>query len=730
MVFFEVFTPFPQCTYPFLPSNSSDPDNCDLTFAGAFPAHARALRAFGVVWSLGLLAASASELLGNTALSVERSRRRGQRTSWLREWWAMRTFKGRALAALTVLLAVNVVRAIDIRGSAGLIPVALELALDQLGVILSALIGALYTMSVTGVVMNRRRARRRVALHMSAGVAAFLALGMPLFVVVFAILDGLPGKAGAIVFACRMVVLGFYTTAAGAIASMYTLPEWRRVLFPTDVLPHTAPPEALRSSVGLVAGAGSAEVAGSTTAPSQPWTSGASDSDSTKMARSTARGPARGAKDHASVMHLDGSSASVAQDLLFSAPAVPPAPAPHPNGPIRIFSVSNSMEFSVHARDSLSIFSSSAQPRLEPLRPPFPVTLPPFPASLPSPACDSQLLSSSTPVPSATDVQLSAAEQLSATEASAADQQLSVPDGAALAVSGVSNPPVPPLPALRGFPTTDTVSTDGASQRTYAGGSEIYGFVRAPAPQLRRLPPTAATEHMSANLRGRVSGVVLRIMAVSIMINFFLCAGGIAIAVLGAVSFAAEHPASLTVTSVTPVAFWTSFNMIVTFWTLPLLMLLVISNGAMAVIPLKIFGAVATTCCGAPPPQPLRRGYSRRRRLSGSARVAAPVSTTARGVEASPVQASTAGIPLVTPVRGRAAAVGIAACSDSAAEAESRATPAPQGQLPGITTPPRPRIALPAASIVVSEQLTPIAEERDASSDFSRSEMGTAALRY
>jgi hypothetical protein len=83
----------------------------------------------------------------------------------------------------------------------------------------------------------------------------------------------------------------------------------------------------------------------------------------------------------------------------------------------------------------------------------------------------------------------------------------------------------------------------------------------------------------------------------------------------------------------------------------------------------------------------------------------------------------------MTPVRGRAAAVGIAACSESAAEAESRALPTSQGQLLGMPSPPRPRIALPVAPIVVSEQLTPIAEERDASSDFSRSEMGTAAMR-
>ena len=258
MALFHVRTPFETCTYPWLPSNVSNPTRCDQTFADYDIEEYRIMRTIAIAWNTVLLFLVFLELYGTVQMSVDRARRYGQRTSFWRKLRAMTasSYKSATKLALVSLVAMNLVRASDIRGSGGVIPPPLSLLLDELGNANSFVVVILYALSVTAAV---ERSHMQVKGRFSPdppGLQKYLLTCVPGLYVVLAFCDGIPGITGAPFFMARSMLIALYTSFTGATVALRILPVWYRVVFsrPVEPLPVTVGEQLTVASTVVLSG--------------------------------------------------------------------------------------------------------------------------------------------------------------------------------------------------------------------------------------------------------------------------------------------------------------------------------------------------------------------------------------------------------------------------------------------------------------------------------------------
>ena len=687
--YYTLETPFSGCPYPLLG------DSCNETYASKSPRIFFALRVFGVIWSGTLLLATALEVYGVVLQAVDHAHRRGQRTSRVKQWCSMRSYKARAIHSLALLCAVNVVRAIDVRGSSGILPAALELVLDQVAVILSTLIASCYVLSVLGIVTSRTLVGDDGAgvNRALARLVPWVAFAVPAIVLVLAALDGLPGKAGVYAFSTRFVVLGCFATVTGVFAASRSLPTWRQLLFQRAVAPSLVRPAAPRRLSYV--GSGSAGALGGSMTPV-----------------------------HA-LRRLSG-DATVLDDSAGQVPRLLPPPSAlgmhntrGPDGSSSDAYGLNLMDTGRSAAGEITVSTTTA-----PMSQIFSQRNYVVPATEPA----------LTP-PAASATLMASAPQLGH---DVAPQALSIPPGstsASVQTDGVrTSGPQDTLGGVAAALEFNTETNEGTTN-----GSQVYGGLDSevanvvtgawyPGVFVRRQQNFASAdsspELSSDNLR-RVSGPVLRVMIASVVVNLMLFGIGIVLILFGAISFSSNHPASLLVQSPEPAAFWASFNMICSFWAIPPLMLCVLSSGAMRVAPYRYARAVAVAfrCMKARPaiiPRP-----SRRRRSSdlGSARVAAPLADAPKLQP--PATLKLADLPdTVTPIYSVAPSQPLAPAAIPGVA--SSAMPMVSGvRMAGNGLPLR---KISPAIIVVSEPLAPITEEEggrgDLSGELSRTDAG------
>lgn len=237
MALFHVRTQFETCTYPWLPSNASGV--CDQTFADFDIEEYRILRTIAIAWNTVLLLLVFLELYGTVQMSVDRARRYGQRTSFWRKLRAMTasSYKSATKLALVSLVAMNLVRASDIRGSGGVIPPPLSLLLDELGNANSFVVVILYALSVTAAVERSQIQFKGRFRPDPPGLQKYLLTFVPGLYVVLAFCDGIPGITGAPFFMARSMLIALYTSFTGATVALRILPVWYRVVFSRAVEP-------------------------------------------------------------------------------------------------------------------------------------------------------------------------------------------------------------------------------------------------------------------------------------------------------------------------------------------------------------------------------------------------------------------------------------------------------------------------------------------------------------
>ena len=220
----------PGCPFPYHSSNSTAL-SCDVVFASAF-SNSLAWRSAGIAFSSTMLVFSVLEWAGFVQRYVDRARRMGWRTSWVREWYRLRSFKLQTLQALVALFTINLLFAVDPYGIFGTFPPEFSRVCLCGALVTCVSVALLFDLSMSGVLQQALLQRQRML-----PIVVIVAL---LADVSFTVCDGSPGRVGVACHTAANVYVSVVLGLGGCTAFAHTIPAWRRLMCSTIVV-HPSP---------------------------------------------------------------------------------------------------------------------------------------------------------------------------------------------------------------------------------------------------------------------------------------------------------------------------------------------------------------------------------------------------------------------------------------------------------------------------------------------------------
>lgn len=216
--FFFIAPISPGCPFPYWSNSSTQP--CDRLFISDSPGDAAAWRGGALAFSVSLFVLATLEFIGFVQSHVVRARQRGWRTKWSKEWLKLRSFKVRVMQFLVILLAINILRAVDPYGIFGLVPPPVARAAANASTVANACVGLLFDLSMSGVLLQLPLQRR-------GGLTVLAAVALTILAC-FEACDGVPGRVGAVCSTAADVSLGVIFSIGGLVAFAQSVPVWRR----------------------------------------------------------------------------------------------------------------------------------------------------------------------------------------------------------------------------------------------------------------------------------------------------------------------------------------------------------------------------------------------------------------------------------------------------------------------------------------------------------------------